>query len=324
MIMRMVSVLAALAVLIGVPVAGIRLLGHHAVPGTAAAGTSGTSAGTSAAPPPGPLVTRYPAGYAGIVSNNVARFDASCRCRPNAATHYVRMGGPVSVSLAKMALAQGAVPLLELEPYGMSMAGIAAGHQDGWLTRYARAVARLRAPVLLSFAPEGNGDWYGWGFQATPAASYVAAWQHVVSVFRRAGAPGVRWVWIVNREFSQGESLSRLWPGSSYVNMVGIDGYFTGPHMTFAAVFGPTVADVRKITTAPIVITETAAAPAAGKQRAIARLTAGITRLHLAGFFWFDIAQRGDVMHQDWRIEDSAAALAAYRGAVSRIATPVR
>jgi mannan endo-1,4-beta-mannosidase len=212
-------------------------------------------------------------------------------------------------------LAAGAVPLLELEPYGIPLTAVTAGRDDGWLTRYARAVASLHAPVLLSFAPEANGSWYAWGYRHSPPAAFVAAWRHVVTLFRKAGAGNARWAWIVNYTSTVTEPLPALWPGSGYVDLVGLDGYLVNRAQTFASLFGLTIQSVRRLTDDPVLITETAASPAAGKLRAVTELTTGVAAYRLAGFVWFDISQHGALYHQDWQLEDDRAALAAFRAA---------
>ncbi len=312
MTMRILSVVAALAVVVGIPVASVKLLQHRR---SAAARTQAAADIT---------VRRYPSEYVGIVSNDIAAFDTRCQCRPNAAIHYISMGGPVNVTLAKLALDDGAVPLLELEPYGIPLRWIVAGREDTWLTRYAKALLRLKAPVIMSFAPEANGDWYEWGFRDTRAEVYVQAWQHVVTVFRRAGARAIKWAWIMNVEFPESESLNRLWPGGAYVNMLGIDGYFTTPQDTFGSVFIQTIDAMRELSSDPILITETAAGPAAGKLRVVNELVAALNAYHLDGFLWFDIAQKGDYMHEDWQLETDPQALAAYRRVTQRYAFPAR
>ena len=311
--MRVVSVVAALAVMAGLPFAVAKLLPHRPPPSTELAGTVHTA-----------QVKRYPQQYVGVVSNDLAAFDRSCKCRPNAAIHYLRMGGPVSMTLAKLALEARAVPVLELEPFGIPVQRILAGSEDAWLRRYAKAVLSLKAPVILSFAPEANGSWYEWGFRHTPASAYVQAWRHVVTVFRQAGAGRIKWAWIMNRGFLQGERLQLLWPGQSYVNMLGIDGYFKNPGDNFRNLFARTIRDMRTLSSDPILISETGGGPTAGKLRVVRQIVAGVAAYHLAGFVWFDIHQHGDSTHQDWRIETSLQTLAAYRQAVQQYASPVK
>ncbi len=55
-----------------------------------------------------------------------------------------------------------------------------------------------RHPVILSFGHEMNGYWYSWGYRHTSPAMFVAAWRHIVTLFRAAGARNVTWLWTVN------------------------------------------------------------------------------------------------------------------------------
>ena len=105
--------------------------------------------------------------------------------------------------------------------------------------------------------------------QAT-AAQFVAAWRHIHDLFAAAGANNVIWMWnpnIVNP--MPNVELAPYWPGSAYVNWVGITGYFatTGPHTFATGVYGPTMAEVRKFTSNPVIIAETAVETGAGRGR---------------------------------------------------------
>ena len=251
----------------------------------------------------------------GIVTYKLAAFDSLCECRPGAAIHYVHWRDRPSVTLARMMISHGAVPMLELEPFGASLTAIAEGRYDTWLRAYAGAVNSLHTRVLMSFAPEANGDWYSWDHTHSRASAEVAAWRHVVTVFRRAGAREVTWVWVINVIFRGSGRLASLWPGAGYVDEVGIDGYFMSRRDTFATIFGPTLTNLSRIADEPVLITETSAAPATGQARVLRQVAAGVTRYHLAGFIWFDIDQAGQRGHQkaDWSIDADQAALATYR-----------
>ena len=54
-------------------------------------------------------------------------------------------------------------------------------------------------------------------------------------------------------------------PARSYVNWVGIDGYYYRPSDTFANVFGQTINQVRQFTNKPVLLSETAVGPDAGQ-----------------------------------------------------------
>jgi mannan endo-1,4-beta-mannosidase len=206
---------------------------------------------------------------------------------------------------------EGAVPLVQMDPENISVAAIASGHYDGYLTSYAEAVRHYHYPVIVSFGHEMNGDWYSWGYKRTSPATFVAAWRHVVSLFRALGTQNVTWLWTVNviddSRHGQIPSPARWWPGREYVTWVGIDGYYYHPSTAFSSLFGPTIAAVRQITGAPILIAETAAVPAAGQPAKIADLFAGVRLYGLLGLVWFDVTHP-----ENWRLS-SPEALAAFR-----------
>ena len=258
----------------------------------------------------------------GIVADNLAAFDQKCGCRPDVAVKYVHWGeSPTTMRmLADSVITKGAVPMLELEPFGVPLASIAEGRDDADLVGYASAVKSLHEQVLMSFEPEPNGNWYSWGYTHVSPATEVAAWQHVVTLFRRAGDRNVTWVWIINTAYHGSGPIAALWPGSGYVDEIGIDGYFQSSHDTFSTIFGQTFAAVRGITGKPVLVSETSASPAAGQSRALRQLAAGLVRYRLAGFIWFDIDQAGERGRgkADWSIDDDPSALAAYREITDR------
>jgi hypothetical protein len=74
--------------------------------------------------------------------------------------------------------------------------------------------------------------------------------------------------------------------------------------------FGTTVVAVRRLTNDPILIAETAAAPAVGQPAQIADLFAGVRTYGLLGLVWFDA--NGS---RDWRLSNPAAIAAFRQGA---------
>ncbi len=203
--------------------------------------------------------------------------------------------------------------MIQIQPRNVSLAAIAAGRDDAWLARYAAHCRDYGHPVVIGFGHEMNGSWYSWGAGRQSAATFVAAWRHIVGVFRGAGAGNVTWLWAIHRD-GNAKALRPWWPGRSYVTWVGIDGYEETPSSTFGSLFGSAVRAIRTFTQAPILLSETAVGPQTHHQaRDIRQLFAGIRRQHLLGLIWFDIAQHDGLYHQDWRLEDNKAALAAFR-----------
>jgi mannan endo-1,4-beta-mannosidase len=252
-----------------------------------------------------------PQSYAGVDN-----FAEAIGRQPNVVPYYSFWNEPFQVSFASAAAKHGATTLVQLDPTtgfkAISLASIAAGAYDSYLRSYAAAVRAFRTKVIISFGHEMNGNWYSWGNQQTSPKSFVAAWRHIVSVFRGVGAENVTWLWTVNiiNKTVPIPAPGPWWPGSSYVNWVGVDGYYYSPSSTFASVFGPTIVAVRALTSDPIIITETGAAQAAGQPAKIGDLFSGIQAYGLLGFVWFD---KNDV-HQglNWRLTDPAA-FAAFR-----------
>jgi hypothetical protein len=247
-----------------------------------------------------------PSSYAGAQA-----FTAATGVRPDVVVYYSGWLEPFQAGFADTASRAGAVPLVQINPAAVSIAAIAAGRYDEYLRTYAAAVRSYGHPVILSFGHEMNGDWYSWASTHTAPAAFVAAWRHLVEVFRAAGTWNVTWLWTVNVTSAQaGVSPPRpWWPGDSYVTWVGIDGYYDTSSAAFSALFGPAIASVRTWTRKPILIAETSATPSAGQPAKIADLFAGIHLYGLLGFVWFD-----NKTNQDWRLT-SPAAIGAFRRA---------
>jgi mannan endo-1,4-beta-mannosidase len=208
------------------------------------------------------------------------------------------------------------VPLVQIDPAGTSLAAIAAGQYDSYLITYAKVVRSYHHPVILSFGHEMNGSWYSWGYRHTSPAVFVAAWRHIVNLFRVLGARNLTWLWTINVESSLDGPIQDWWPGKSYVTWVCVDGYYYSASYQFASLFGPTIVAVREMTRDPILIAETGVAPAAGQPTKIADLFAGIRKSGLLGFVWFDV-----VHIEDWRLHTSAA-FAAFRQGVKTFTRP--
>jgi mannan endo-1,4-beta-mannosidase len=260
-----------------------------------------------------------PASYVGLYPDGVPysyggvrAFRKSTGVKPGVVLYYSAWTEPFQTRFANTVADNGAVPLVQINPNGVNVADIASGRYDDYLSSYASAVRAYGRPVILSFGHEMNGYWYSWGNLHTPPAVFVAAWRHIVTLFRAHGADNVTWMWTINIIHPRANvpNPRRWWPGSAYVNWVGIDGYYEVSSNTFAPLFGPTIAAVRALTRDPILIAETAAAPTTNQSAKIADLFAGVRLYGLLGFVWFDA-----VHTVDWRLT-SPSAIAAFRRGV--------
>lgn len=272
---RVIAGVAVFAIIAATKVAGVSAVSAVAV----------TTAAATAQPTSQQLVAQAAAGNAkahllGLSPQAVSAIPAeqaeaaAVRHRLNVINLFVDFETPAATftSRWRSASAGGAVPETTWMPCSFAvgcgssaaddtfpLTSIAAGAYDKYLTSVADAARAFGKPIVMRFAHEMNGSWYPWGngVNGNTPAEYIAAWRHVVTVFRAAGADNVYWLWTPNKE---GHGLSSWYPGNSYVNFVGVDGY-NGPQyshawMTPEQVFGSSFAQFPSFTDKPIVIGE--------------------------------------------------------------------
>ena len=162
---------------------------------------------------------------------------------------------------------------------------IASGAYDSYIATWAsRLKTFLAGPdgkfgtvddrrAYLRFAHEMNGNWYPWsaaGTSNTPS-DYVSMWQHVHAAFVGLGldAAHLQWVWAVNNTDVGGYGAEQFYPGSSFVDWVGVDGYNWGTSQSWSSwqtpsqVFDNMLGRLRTLASGkPMAITETASSSA--------------------------------------------------------------
>jgi hypothetical protein len=206
--------------------------------------------------------------------------------------------------LALDAAAHGAELVLQLEPT-MPMAQIAAGGDDGYLVRLADAIRDYGYPVIVSFAAEANGNWYGYGWTRTPVADYQAGWAHVMQAMRDAA--NVTWMDTINRDYEgAGPVADYVIPG---VDLYGIDAYYVSADDTFDTVILPTLSQIRAVTDKPVMISETGIGPVSGQVKSIPGLVQGAVEHHLAALVYFNSDQGTESpYHQNWALTPAGLA----------------
>jgi hypothetical protein len=241
----------------------------------------------------------------------------------------------VDPSIVAPAATRGALPMITWEPFlssgapgvqpGYAPARIAAGDLDGYISRAAREAAAYGRPLFVRLAHEMNGDWSPWGVRPGSSPSdYVAMWRHVVGIFRAAGALNVRWVWSPNVTGAASVApFAAYYPGDAWVDEVGLDGYNWGPvksspWLTFAQVFLPSYQALTRLTSKPLLITETASTELGGSKAAWISSIGGALASNLPrvrALIWFDRAQEAD-----WPLSSSPASLRSFQ-ALARTGT---
>ena len=121
----------------------------------------------------------------------------------------------------------GRIPMISWNGKPVTTRAIANGRYDDLITQRARDTKALGQPVLVRWFWEMDGNKKE-EFAGTPE-QYIAAWQHIVGIFRSEGADNVRWVWCPNASaFNDGEAQA-FYPGPDFVDWTCADGYNWAP-----------------------------------------------------------------------------------------------
>ncbi len=117
--------------------------------------------------------------------------------------------------------------LLMISWNGTDTKEIVAGDHDEWIRRQAEGVRDLDRRVLLRWLWEMDGNRRRAWVHSGP--DYVAAWNHVRSIFAEVGATNAEWVWCPNEFlFAEGSDPEVWYPGDDEVDWLCADGYNWG------------------------------------------------------------------------------------------------
>ncbi|MGH3165359.1 MAG: hypothetical protein ACRDN0_05625 [Trebonia sp.] len=215
--------------------------------------------------------------------------------KPNVANDYLYWGTSFPTSFADQAEAAGATPFIELEPWqgvvqgqsgdcsyssnfpAMTTIGSNGSAISSYLDSFGAAIASFGHPVIVTFAHEFNvSGQYPWSendCEGTTAAQWISAWDAVRSDVDSSANGLASFMWVPNSATETGGSDTTYnptpyWPGSSEVDMVGVDGYpdttYGSSLGTFQGQFGLVFSQIHALTSLPIFISETNLAPLDG------------------------------------------------------------
>jgi len=218
--------------------------------------------------------------------------------------------------------ASQSIPSSTNEP-DFQLADVIAGTYDSYIRKFAEAAKAWGHPFFLRFNWEMNGRWFPWseGVNGNKSGEFVTAWRHVHDIFTTVGATNATWVWCPNVD-PNGEflNLAGQYPGNSYVDWTGLDGYNWGTNpakpdrwrsfdqlyrSTYDSITG-TVAPSKPLIVSEIGSTEYGGSKAAWIRDALAKISTQYPKIR--GLLWFE--QYDDGM--DWPIETSTSATSAF------------
>lgn len=286
------------------------------------------------APAPTQAVLRFGAGTPGgpMASAELDEVAALAGEAPSIILSYKDFKQAPPLTELEAVRTRGAVTLLTWEPWAWgggtnqpayALDRITAGDFDAYLRQWGQSLGSWGHPVLLRFGHEMNGNWYPWaeGINGNTAGDYVAAWRHVHDVVESTGASNITWVWNPNVPYWGSTPMTGLYPGSSYVDAVALDGYNWGTSASWSTwqtpsqIFGQGLSELR--TLAPgkeILIAETSSAEQGGSKADwnTSLISYLATQGDVTAITWFHFDKE-----TDWRINSSSTSAQALAKALA-------
>lgn len=158
---------------------------------------------------------------------------------------------------------------LPLDVSGATVYDILLGKYDSCIDSLIADVKNFGHPVLMRLFNEMNGDWcnYSSFYTSRDPDVYIRLYRYVVDKFRAAGVNNVIWIWNPNEKSYPNflwNSEELYYPGSDYVDVVGLTGYNTGTYYasvgekwrTFDEIYSDIYTKALLLYNKPLMITE--------------------------------------------------------------------
>jgi hypothetical protein len=244
--------------------------------------------------------------------------DCSFYPFPTEPVESIRAHGSIPV----LSWSSQAIPSSLSEP-DFQLGDVIEGRYDDFIREFAEDARDWGHPFFLRFDWEMNGFWFPWneGVNGNTAGQYVAAWRHVHDIFTAVGATNATWVWCPNVDlYDSLTPLGKLYPGDSYVDWTGLDGFNWGRRrgspgwQTFDQVFEHTYKRIvtRVAPAKPMMLAELASNKNGGDKPAwIEDMLATVRHDYrrIRALVWYDVEDRGT----NWPIERRPADYQAFR-----------
>jgi beta-mannanase len=255
-------------------------------------------------------------GVALPAANDLPGFVSATGVNPTIVMIYQRFGATFPAAWATEMIREGRTPVIQVDPRGQKMTAIAAGKYDHYLRDYAASVKSFGHPVVLSFGHEMNGNWYEWGCPRTSGKAFIAAWRHWAVLMSN---PQVILMWTVNVRGGSSCTFHSVWPGSAYVDWVGLDGYLRHPNATFSRIFRSSIAAVTRLSGGkPVLIAETGVTNGPGQAKRMTSLYSGARNSRIMAVIYFD----GKAKKGDYRPQENRDTLAAFQSGTASFVSP--
>lgn len=223
---------------------------------------------------------------------------------------------------------KGYIPVLAWEP-GIEgsetsiLSAIVNGDYDSLLIAWADYFNYYQKPVIIRFGQDMNGNWYPWAGDPT---AYQQAYRYVVDKFRARGVTNVVWMFsVANTDSDSSKPYTSYYPGSQYVDCVGVSGYNFGNTQvwsswaSFWSLFHDRVVELGQYNR-PIVV-DVGCAENGGDKSAwigdmLGLLSGNADFANVRGFLWSEETNFYSAVSISWGVNSSDSALAGYKNSV--------
>lgn len=240
---------------------------------------------------------------------------------------------PLTPSLNAIAN-HGAVPCITWEPMTLlngkeetiSYKDILEGIYDEYFNQIATEVQKWNQPLIIRLAHEMNLQRYHWGtsqneFGEKSPEIYIQMFQYIVIFFRERNVKNILWAFCPNADSVPDKPWNKpaaYYPGDSYVDILGMDGYnwmmtpeiakargenWTKPWLSFEQIFTNVYKELKAIApNKPLFVFETASVSREGQMKSewIQAAIETAKKWKLAGIIWFQANKE-----EDWRIQQN-------------------
>ena len=203
---------------------------------------------------------------------------------------------------------------------------ISIGQYDFYLKEWAKQAKSIGTPIFLRMAHEMNDPYrYPWGPQNNTPKDFVAAWQHIHTIFKNIGANNVIWIWAPHPAYG---FFKEYFPGAAYVDYVGIGTLNYGPVVnwskwwTFEQIFGSHYKEFEAFNK-PIMLTEFASLGYGGSRKdwysdALKKIPIKYPLVKSILFFHFDEDNTTTQQTLNWQIINDLKVVKTIKDEVSK------
>jgi hypothetical protein len=255
--------------------------------------------------------------YVGDAEDNLADFEALVGKRMNILADFEGWSDNFPLYLKTKVGQAGKTLVIFWEP-SFGYDAINKGTKDKYIKKFAADARLYKYPVIMVPFAEMNLNEEAWGYaqNGNTAPKFKTAWIHVHNLF--AGIKNVKFGLAYNNVSIPniaGNQYKDYYPGSAYVDYVGVDGFdFGDPHLSFGQIFDEPIKQL-SLFKKPIYIFSMAAI--AGPQKATWIADGLGNRINsysnVAGWIWFNESKLEEGRPIDWRVNSDKNALQAFK-----------